>query len=133
MSTNRLPKLILSAALIIAALVALQAFRPSADPKASVPAYTGRGDYQHNESQYFQPYTGRGDYQRYESQFFQPDANVPEIDPSYVGMGDLHRYEAQSSIQNSAIPGSDHPYIGMGDLRRFEALQESEDAGEITP
>jgi hypothetical protein len=85
MNTTRLAKLILCAALIVAILVALQTFKLSANSKANVPAYTGRGDYQRYEAQFFPTYTGRGDYQRYESQFF----------PTYTGRGDYQRYEAQ--------------------------------------
>ena len=85
MNTTRRTTLILSAILVIAALVALQTLKSWANPEVSVPAYTGRGDYQHIESQFFQPTTGRGDYQRYESQFSQP----------YTGRGDYQRYESQ--------------------------------------
>jgi len=103
MFTNRFPKLVLSAALIITALVAFWAIKTSAEPDASIPAYTGRGDYQRYEIQFFQPHIGRGDYQRYESQFFPPESRAPESDSTYVGMGDLHRFEA---LQDIVYPGS---------------------------
>jgi hypothetical protein len=79
MITTRRTRLILSAILIIAALAALQTFKSWADPEVSVPAYSGRGDYQHFESQFFQPTTGRGDYQRYESQLTQPDTGARKV------------------------------------------------------
>jgi hypothetical protein len=85
MNKTRLTTLILCAILIIAALVALQTLKSWANPEVSVPAYIGRGDYQHFESQFFKSTTGRGEYQRYESQFFQP----------YTERGDYQRYESQ--------------------------------------
>jgi hypothetical protein len=78
MNTTLRTTLILSAILIIVTLVALPTLKSWADPEVSIPAYSGRGDYQHFESQFFQPYTGRGDYQRYESQFTQPDSGAWE-------------------------------------------------------
>ena len=72
MNTTRRTMLIISAILVIAALVALQTLKSWANPEVSVPAYTGRGDYQRFKSQSFQLTTARGDYHRYESQFFQP-------------------------------------------------------------
>ena len=107
MLTNRLPKLVLSAALVITALVAFWTIKTSAESEANIPAYTGRGD-----------------YQRYESQFFQPESRAPESNSTYVGMGDLRRFEWQMDMLASAAPEPDHPYVGMGDLRRFEALQD---------
>ena len=112
MSTNRLTKLILSIVLVVATLVALQAFIPLSDPKASVSVYTGRGDYQRYESQHFQPYTGRGDYQRFETQFF----------PTFTGRGDYQRFEAQY-FQPDRASESKRSYVGMGDLRRIEGMQ----------
>ena len=99
MNTTRFTKLMLSALLVIAVLIAFQVFQSPATPAASIPAYTGRGDYQRYESQFFQPYTGRGDYQRYENQFFSPNTGATESSRSYVGMGDLHRFEAQQEIE----------------------------------
>ena len=129
MLTNRLTKLILSVVLVVATLVALQAFIPLSNPKASVSVYTGRGDYQRYESQHFQPYTGRGDYQRYESQYFQPytgRGNYQRFEsqffPTYTGRGDYQRFEAQY-FQPDRASESKRSYVGMGDLRRIEGMQ----------
>ena len=119
MFTNRLPKLILTAAVIITALVAFWTIQTSAESEASVPAYTGRGDYQRYETQLFLPYTGRGDYQRYESQYFTP----------YTGRGDYQRYENQFFQPEAGALESNSTYVGMGDLRRFEAMQNNRYAG----
>ena len=133
MNTARLTKLILGAVLIVALIVALQTFKLSASSTASVPVYTGRGDYQRFESQFFPTYTGRGDYQRYEAQFFPPVAGASVSNRSNVGMGDLHRFEGVTADQNAAVPGSDHSYVGMGDLHRYEAMQTTEYADEVQP
>lgn len=102
MTTARLTKLMLSFLLVIAVIIAFQVIRPSANPAASMSAYTGRGDYQRFETMFFQPYTGRGDYQRYELQFFPHNAGSPESNRSAVGMGDLHRFEATQTIEYTA-------------------------------
>jgi len=115
MYTNRLTKIILSAALIIAVVVVLQVFKSSANPEANVPASGS--------------YVGMGDVHRYEWQASNRNATVPGINRSYVGMGDLRCFEEQESIRKAGAPGSDHPYVGMGDLKRFEALQEMDCAG----
>jgi hypothetical protein len=115
MYTHRLTKIILSTALIIAAVVALQFYKSSANPEASIPASGS--------------YVGMGDVHRYEWQASNRNATAPGINHSYVGMGDLRCVEAQEAIRIAGAPGSDHPNVGMGDLKRFEALQEMDCAG----
>jgi len=119
MYTHRLTKIILSAALIITAVVALQVYTSSANPEASVPASKG--------------YVGMGDVHRYEWQASNRNAAAPGINHSYVGMGDLRCVDAQEAIRIAGAPGSDHPYVGMGDLKRFEALQEMDCVGGDNP
>jgi hypothetical protein len=115
MYTNRLTKIILSAALILATVVALQVYKSLANPESDVPAPGS--------------YVGMGDVHRYEWQASNRNATVPGTNRSYVGMGNLRCVEAQDAIQKAGAPGSDHPYIGMGDLKRFEALQGRNCAG----
>ena len=104
MNKTRRLLLITGAALICVAVVVLLVFNASANSENEIPAYTGRGD-----------------YQRYEAQFFHTDTETQQSRPP-VGMGDLRRFEAQD-IQNSGVLNDNHTYVGMGDLRRFEALQ----------
>ncbi len=98
MNTTRLAKLVFVSALMIGALVALQACTTSVAASESG-----------------QRYVGMGDLHRFEAQASTLVTDAKAISPSYVGMGDLHRFEAQAS--KSA-------YAGMGDLHRFEAGQE---------
>jgi len=107
MNATRLPKVIIGAALVIAALVVFQAVYSSGNARQS------------NRS-----YVGMGDLQRYEA---QQEIHYVVENNSYVGMGDLHRYEAQQEIQYAEKNNS---YVGMGDLRRYEAQQEMQYAGE---
>jgi hypothetical protein len=104
MYTTRFPKLIVASALMIVALLALQACTTSGSAKNS------------NSS-----YAGMGDLHRFEAQASTLGTAAEANSASYAGMGDLHRFEAQSSSSS---------YAGMGDLHRFEAQQEIQYAEE---
>jgi hypothetical protein len=104
MNTTRSAKLIFGTALMIVALLALQACTTSGSAKNS------------NSS-----YVGMGDLHRFEAQVSTLGTAAEANNSAYVGMGDLHRFEAQSSRSS---------YAGMGDLHRFEAQQEIQYAEE---
>ena len=107
MNNTRLMKLIVAPALILAAIVTLQAFGPSSDAQESSRISAGMGD-----------------LHRYEAQQIIPDIGAQEGSRPYVGMGDLRRYEALLTIPDIGAQAGSQPYAGMGDLHRFEALQE---------
>jgi len=110
MYSNRLVKLIIGTAIILAATVALQAFVPPGGAPEGNPAYIGMGDLQRIEAQAI------------------PDSGAPESSSAYAGMGDLRRFEAQQVNVNTGTTAVSHPVAGMGDLHRFEAQQLLPDA-----
>jgi hypothetical protein len=109
MNTARSAKLIFGTALMIVALVALQACTTSGSAKNT------------NSS-----YVGMGDLHRFEAQASVPDSAV---DPRTA---QLARLDELAKIKDDAfvVEASDPSYAGMGDLHCFEATQEIQYAGE---
>jgi hypothetical protein len=124
MNTTLRTTLILSAILIIVALVALPTLKSWADPEVSIPAYSGRGDYQHFESQFYQPTTGRGDY--------LSTLRIAVL-PTLHRKGWLSTLRIAVHSTGYRSTGSNLSYVRMGNLRYFDAMQEIEYAGEIPP
>ena len=77
MNKTRYLKLVIAPALILAALIALQAFKPTAGAKNSI-----------------LPNIGMGDLRRYEAQLSIPNTGSQASSYEYIGMGDLRRFEA---------------------------------------
>jgi hypothetical protein len=107
MNKTRYLKLVIVPVLILAALIALQAFKPTAGAKNSN-----------------LPYIGIGDLRRYEAQLSITDTDALESSRPSTGMGDLHLFEMQQSIPGTGAQASSRPFAGMGDLHRLEAMQE---------
>ena len=91
MNTNRFPKLVIGLALIVASLVALQAFSSPASAMKSIRSYVGMGDLHSFEAlSRSSSITGMGDLPRFDAR---------NSSSSFIGMGDLHSYEALQGIQ----------------------------------
>jgi hypothetical protein len=92
MNKTRLLKMVIGSALIVTAIVALQAFNPASGAKESSRFYAGMGDLRHFEVPQSIPDTGAQASSRF-----------------YVGMGDLRRFEVQQEIHNIGGDGSPSP------------------------
>ena len=105
--------LILSAALIFAALAVFQVFGLSNSARLSGRSVVGMGDLHRFEAlKANRPAVGMGDLHRFEAL---------KTSRQTVGMGDLHRFEALKAASLSA---------GMGDLQRLNAEQADQTAGK---
>ena len=124
MNTTRLAKLILCAALIVAILVALQTFKLSANSKANVPAYTGRGDYQRWKLEVLPTYHWKGRLPALRS------AVLPNPTPEGATTSATKRSSLNRILRHRK---STFPMSGLGNLHCFEAMQEIEYAGRHFP
>ena len=106
MNNTRNFKPVLVGILILAALIALQAFRAASPGQPRTQASAGMGDVHAAEAQALIPVSGE-----------------PGAGQRYAGMGDLQRFEAQFFAAGSGSRVSYRGSAGMGDLHLFEASQ----------